>query len=435
MHGYNKTLQYLYQQLPMFHRIGAPAYKSDLTNTLALCDILGNPHEAFPSVHVAGTNGKGSVSHFIASILQEAGLRVGLYTSPHLTDFRERIRINGEMIPRTVVTGFVRQYQEAFDRIQPSFFEMTVGLSFSYFKQEKIDIAVIETGLGGRLDSTNVITPVLSVITNIGHDHQAFLGDTLAKIAAEKAGIIKAHVPAVIGETQPETMEVFIRRSAEMKAPIRFADRHFSLRHSQHNAKGGILDGFDILCQGREYMCSLESPLKGSYQIRNIITVIQSVELLKEIGFPITSDHVSRGIRNVIQNTGLMGRWQVIGRDPLTIVDVGHNLEGIGYVVLQLSDLNPDRLHFVLGMVADKDRKDIFPLLPRDAVYYFCRANIPRALDQHQLAVEAHGAGLHGKEYTSVRKALAAARQSARRDDVIFAGGSTFVVAEVLTRR
>jgi dihydrofolate synthase/folylpolyglutamate synthase len=418
----------------MFHRIGAPAYRSDLTNTIALCDVLGNPYEAYPSVHVAGTNGKGSVSHFIASILQESGLKVGLYTSPHLTDFRERIRINGNMIPREKVTGFVNTHKVTFEKIQPSFFEMTVGLAFAHFREEMVDIAVIETGLGGRLDSTNVIMPVLSVITNIGHDHQAFLGDTLARIATEKAGIIKSHVPVVIGETHSETKDVFISRSLELSAPLRFADQHFSLHRSPENEGGNLLDGFDILLQGKGYLSSLDSPLKGLYQEKNIITAVQSVERLKETGYTISGAAISGGIRRVIQHTGLMGRWQTIGRDPLTIVDVGHNREGIEYVVRQLSAMDPERLHFVLGMVADKEREEIFSLLPREAIYYFCKASIPRALDPHQLANEARHAGLRGNVYSSVRKALASARLSARRTEVIFVGGSTFVVAEVLTR-
>jgi dihydrofolate synthase/folylpolyglutamate synthase len=419
----------------MFHRIGAPAYKSDLTNTLALCNVLRNPHKAFPSIHVAGTNGKGSVSHFIASILQESGLKVGLYTSPHLIDFRERIRINGEMIPRDKVIEFVHLHREVFERIRLSFFEMTVGLAFSFFREERIDVAVIETGLGGRLDSTNVIMPCLSVITNIGHDHQEFLGNTLAKIASEKAGIIKPNVPVVIGETQEETAGIFIGRAEELNAPIFFADRDISLRNSRDNKTGNILDGFDICRYGKGYLFSLESPLKGDYQVKNIATVIGSIERLNESGYHIARDCMVKGICRITQNTGLMGRWQVIGSNPLTIADVGHNMEGIRYVVNQLSNLCHERLHFIFGMVADKDREEILSLLPRDAVYYFCRAGIPRALDQHQLAAEAHRAGLRGKAYSSVRKALASARLSAHQKDVIFVGGSTFIVAEVLSPR
>ncbi len=419
----------------MFHRIGAPAYKSDLTNTIALCKVLGNPYETFASVHVAGTNGKGSVSHFLASILQEAGLKVGLYTSPHLIDFRERIRINGIMIPREKVIEFVQSYREAFERIKPSFFEMTVGMAFSYFREERIDVAVIEAGLGGRLDSTNVIMPVLSVITNIGHDHQAFLGDTLGKIALEKAGIIKPGIPVVIGETQVETIGVFTHRSWELNAPISLADQHYSLQISQDNKTGNLLDGFDVLRHGKTYLASLESPLKGDYQSRNILTVVQGIELMNRAGYQIPLDKVKTGIRRVIPNTGLMGRWQTIGTDPLTIVDVGHNREGIGYVVRQLSAMDHKRLHIVLGMVADKDREAILSLLPRDAVYYFCQAAIPRALDPNQLALEARQVGLRGKVYSSVRKALASARLIARHDDIVFVGGSTFVVAEALTLR
>lgn len=419
----------------MFHRIGAAAYKADLDNTLALCRLLLNPHQDFPSVHVAGTNGKGSVSHLITSILQESGLKVGLYTSPHLMDFRERIRINGEMIPKNKVTSFIANYKEAFGSIGLSFFEMTVGLAFDYFREEKVDLAVLETGLGGRLDSTNVVTPVLSVITNIGHDHQAFLGDSLKKIAAEKAGIIKANVPVVIGETQNETTGVFLRVSSERNAPITFADQHFSLVNSRDNVSGTILDGFDVLRDGLPYGLTLESPLKGYYQVRNLVTVIQSVEILQEAGFTIPKRCMERGIRNVLQNTGLRGRWQIIGRNPLIICDVGHNPEGIQYTINQLASLDHHRLHFVFGVVADKEIQQVLSLLPRDAMYYFCRADIPRALDAHQLAEEARRAGLQGKAYSSVRKALASARLRAHQHDIIFVGGSTFIVAEVLSPR
>ncbi|MBP6979136.1 MAG: bifunctional folylpolyglutamate synthase/dihydrofolate synthase [Bacteroidales bacterium] len=419
----------------MYHRIGAAAYKADLKNTLALCQLLDNPHQAFSSIHVAGTNGKGSVSHWLASILQEAGLKVGLYTSPHLVDFRERIRINREMIPREKVTSFVQLYKEAFDRIHLSFFEMTVGLAFSHFREEKVDIAVLETGLGGRLDSTNVVTPVLSVITNIGHDHQAFLGDTLEKIAVEKAGIIKPNVPVVIGETQNETADVFLGASAVMHAPILFADQHFSLLTSRVNTTGNILDGFDVFRDGIPYLLSLESPLKGYYQVRNIVTVLQSAERLAQSGYPITVEVMERGIRRIFQNTGLMGRWQIIGRNPLIICDVGHNPEGLQYNVNQLTALNPGRLHIVFGMVSDKDDQSILSLLPGEAIYYFCKADIPRAMDAHLLASKAHCAGLQGKAYRSVRNALASARRKAHPNDVIFVGGSTFVVSEVLSPR
>ncbi len=419
----------------MFHRIGAAAYKADLNNTILLCRLLGNPHQSFTSIHVAGTNGKGSVSHLLASILQESGLKAGLYTSPHLVDFRERIRINGQMIPREKITLFINKYKEAFGTIGLSFFEMTVGLAFDHFREEKVDIAVLETGLGGRLDSTNVVTPVLSVITNIGHDHQAFLGDTLEKIAAEKAGIIKEKVPVVIGETQNETSGVFLRISGEHRAPIVFADQHFSLMTSPGNPSGNILDGFNVFHDGMQCSTNLVSPLKGYYQVRNIATVFQSVELLNELGFHIPEHCIANGIRKVFGNTGLMGRWQVLGQKPLTICDVGHNPEGIRYNVNQLSALAPERLHIVFGMVADKEIQQVLSLLPGDAFYYFCKADIPRALDEHQLCREAQRAGLRGKAYSSVRKALASARRKARPNHVIFIGGSTFVVAEVLSHR
>jgi dihydrofolate synthase/folylpolyglutamate synthase len=416
----------------MFHRIGPAAYKTDLTNTQAICKLLEHPETAFRSIHIAGTNGKGSVSHLMASILQETGLTTGLYTSPHLKDFRERIRVNGQPVDMMYVSQFVANHRDAFDRINPSFFEMTVGLAFDYFRKRQVDIAVIETGLGGRLDSTNIIQPILSVITNIGYDHMQFLGDTLEKIAEEKAGIIKPNTPVVIGETQSQVRDIFIRRSTASNAPVSFADQHFRLEVSRPGSSGSLLDGFDVWSGSEVFMHDLSSPLKGFYQRKNIITTLQAVSELNRQGFRIEPDHFRKGLLHVSENTGLMGRWQTLSRLPGTICDVGHNLDGIREVVSQLRSLSYNRLHFVLGLVADKEREHLLKLLPADAVYYFCKARIPRALDQHVLAAEARIAGLKGKAYSSVRKAYAAARTAAAADDLIFIGGSTFVVAEVV---
>lgn len=408
--NYSKTLEYLFAQLPMFHRIGAAAYKADLDTTIALCTLLGNPQESFRSVHVAGTNGKGSVSHMLASIFQEHGMKTGLFTSPHLKDFRERIRINGRMIPKQEVTNFIARNKLSFESLHPSFFEMTAGLAFDHFAREKVDIAVIETGLGGRLDSTNIITPLLSVITNISRDHMQFLGDTLEKIAAEKAGIIKIGIPVVIGETQDEVMHVFQKRAAELHAPILFADQH-------------VKAGEEILSA---------SPLKGYYQRKNITTVLGAIRVLNNTGMNIPENIVQRGIRHVVRNTRLAGRWQILAHRPLTICDTGHNEAGIRFVLEQIRDTPHEVLHFVFGMVSDKEPGKILSLLPQDARYYFCKPDIPRGLDAGELAKMAAGAGLLGTVHGSVAEALAAARANANAHDMIFIGGSTFVVAEVV---
>jgi dihydrofolate synthase/folylpolyglutamate synthase len=430
--SYRATIDYLYQQLPMFHRIGPAAYKTDLTNTIALCDLLRHPEHSFRSIHIAGTNGKGSVSHLTASILQEAGFVTGLYTSPHLADFRERIRINGLPIGKKQVRKFIATYRDEFDRIRPSFFEMTVGMAFDHFRTHRVDMAVIETGLGGRLDSTNIIHPVLSVITNIGYDHTQFLGDTLEKIAAEKAGIIKPHIPVVIGETQDQVQDVFISRSVAMSAPLSFADRNFRLEISKGNKTGILLDGFDVWYGKKRVFQNVSSPLKGLYQQKNILTVLQIVLELRKSGLDLPDQAVFQGIARVIDNTGLKGRWQTLSSSPLTICDVGHNADGLQEVANQLASMKFEHLHFVLGLVSDKERENLFRLLPEGATYYFCKARIPRALDPHQLAMEAKMAGLNGKVFSSVKKAYAAARAVAGPADLIFIGGSNFVVAEVV---
>lgn len=403
---YQQTLDYLFSQLPMFQRIGASAYKVDLSNTTELCNLLGNPQHHFKSVHIAGTNGKGSTSHMLASILQEAGYTVGLYTSPHLIDFRERIKINGEMISEQEVVDFVTKYKKDFEKINLSFFEWTVGLAFDYFSNQKVDIAVVETGLGGRLDSTNVIIPEISIITNIGKDHMQFLGDTLEKIAVEKAGIIKKNVPIIIGETQPEIKHVFVSKAKELGSAIYFADQ--------------------IIQQG------LESDLKGSYQKKNIKTVLASVHELKKLEFAISDEQIKSGLLHVVRNTGLMGRWQTLGLDPKIICDTGHNEAGIREVVSQLESLTYNKLHFVLGAVNDKEIDSVLELLPKNAVYYFCQAKIPRALDVNELKNKAKSYRLNGNAYSSVKNAYEEAKKTANKHDLIFIGGSTFVVAEVL---
>ncbi len=412
--NYRRTLEYLYAQLPMFHRVGAAAYRADLSNTIALCDYLGHPENNFRSVHIAGTNGKGSTSHMIASVLQSAGYKTGLYTSPHLKDFRERIRINGKKIPKSYVSAFVKSHIKQFERIQPSFFEYTAVMAFQYFSDEKVDIAVIETGMGGRLDSTNVITPLLSIITNISKDHTAFLGETLPAIASEKAGIIKEGVPVVIGETQPEVMDVFINKAKEKKSPIYFADERSSIR------------------QLTEEISGLSVPLNGIYQKKNILTSYRVLQLLKNSGFNISDEALKLGFKNVIKQTGLQGRWQVISKMPRTICDVGHNEAGIKYILEQLQTENFGTLHWVFGLVNDKDADGILKLLPTSAVYYFCKANIPRGLDVDILQQKAHVFGLQGKSYTSVQHAYQAARNAALENDLVFIGGSTFIVAEVI---
>ena len=381
----------------MYQRIGAAAYKADLNNTIQLLDLLDNPHNSFKSVHVAGTNGKGSVSHTLASVFQEAGYKTGLYTSPHLRDFRERIRINGEMIPEENVVQFIDTYKDKFESMELSFFEMTVGMAFDYFRNEKVDIAIVEVGMGGRLDSTNLITPELSIITNIDFDHTKFLGDTRAKIAYEKAGIIKPGIPVVIGETHPETTE----------------------------------QKFDVWKNSELYMEALEIPLMGNYQQKNLTTVMCAIDLLRD-KFSLSDDDIRDGISKVVRNTHLMGRWQILCKDPLTIADTGHNVAGITEVVRQLAEMHYGKLHFVLGMVNDKDIDSVLQLLPRGAEYYFCKADIPRGLDANILAEKAFDMGLRGQVFESVSHAYRSAVNNARFGDVVFIGGSNFTVAEVV---
>ena len=426
---YQETLDWMFNKLPMYQRIGALAYKPDLNNTIQLFNLLNNPQNDFKSIHVAGTNGKGSVSHMLASVFQEAGYKTGLYTSPHLRDFRERIRINGEMIPQKNVMQFAEAHKETFEKMELSFFEMTTGMAFDYFSKEKVDIAIIEVGLGGRLDSTNLITPELSVITNIDLDHTKFLGDTRAKIAYEKAGIIKHGIPVVIGETHPETQQVFIDKAKECDSPIYFADQLFEC--DKIHFESYTEQRFDVWKNSELYMESLEIPLMGNYQQKNLTTVMCAIDLLRE-RFNLTEDVVRDGIARVIQNTHLMGRWQILNKDPLTIADTGHNPAGISEVVRQLAEISYNRLHFVLGMVNDKDIDSVLQMLPRNCEYYFCKADIPRGLDANILAEKAFDMGLRGQVFESVSHAYRSAVNAAHFGDVVFIGGSNFTVAEVV---
>ena len=427
--NYADTTNWMFNKFPMYQKIGAKAYKPDLGNITELLDFLGNPQNNFKTVHVAGTNGKGTVSHTLASIFQECGYKTGLYTSPHLLDFRERIRINGQMIPEQNVIDFIGDNKAKFEEMQLSFFEMATGMAFDYFAKEKVDIAIIEVGLGGRLDSTNVIKPELSVITNISLDHVNMLGDTLAEIAVEKAGIIKPNTPVVIGETQPETKDVFIKKAEECKAPIYFADQIVDC--DKIHVESLDYQKFDIWKDNELYIEAVEFPLLGYYQKKNLATVICAVEVLKE-KFNIDKKDIVNGLEFVVKNTNLMGRWQILSRQPLVIADTGHNVGGIKEIVMQLSDMSFRKLHFVLGCVNDKDIDGILHLLPHYAEYYFCKADIPRGLDANILAEKAAEAGLRGNVYESVQQAYNSALNNARFEDVVFIGGSNFTVAEVI---
>ena len=417
--NYSETVNWMFRQLPMYQHQGASAYKKDLTNTLLLADYLGHPEKNLKCIHIAGTNGKGSTSHMLASILQEAGYKTGLYTSPHLKDFRERIKISGPEIseevpgevsgeiPEDFIVGFIAEHQSFFESNALSFFEMTVGLAFDYFNKQNVDIAIIETGMGGRLDSTNIITPLLSVITNIGIDHTQFLGNTLALIAGEKAGIIKPKIPVVIGEYTFETQPVFLAKANETKSDIYFASDL-------------VVDDY-------------ESDLIGDYQIHNKKTVIQAIRVLQSQNqFSVSEENIIDGLKNVIKNTGLQGRWQQLGSNPKVICDTAHNKQGLEIVFKQIHKDIFKQLHIVLGVVNDKDLDGILPLFPKNAIYYFCRPNIPRGLDAVVLQQNAHRFSLTGNAYDSVSEAYACAIKMAHPDDFIYVGGSTFVVAEIL---
>jgi dihydrofolate synthase/folylpolyglutamate synthase len=400
---YQETVDWMFSQLPMYQRQGKAAFKKDLTNIIAFCNVLKNPEEKFVSIHVGGTNGKGSTSHIISSILQEAGYKVGLYTSPHLKNFTERVRINGEEISEKYVADFITKNILFLKKQQLSFFEMTVGLAFDYFASQKVDIAIVEVGLGGRLDSTNIISPEVSVITNIGYDHTQFLGDTLPEIAFEKAGIIKKNTPIVIGEKQKEVADVFFKKALEMNAMISFAS-------------------------DKKY--DVETDLLGAYQKKNGTTAIHAIKALK--GFTVSDNQLQKGLLNVVKNTNLKGRWQILQVAPRVICDTAHNKEGLYYVMHQLASLPAKKLHIVLGVVTDKKLEEILPLFPQDASYYFCKPNIPRGLDEQVLQSKANHFGLLGSTYNSVNEAYLAAISNAEKEDVVFVGGSTFVVGEVV---
>jgi len=423
---YQETLDYLYAQLPMFHRVGAAAYKNTLENTLALDRLWGHPHRKFRSVHVAGTNGKGSVSHSLAAILQCAGYKTGLYTSPHLVDFRERIRVNGAMIGKEAVVSFVKKFKQFNDKAQlePSFFELTVAMAFDYFAAEQVDVAVVEVGLGGRLDSTNIITPNLSIITNISFDHTNLLGKTLSAIAGEKAGIIKPGIPVLVGESHPETLGVFQERAAQVGAPLFFAQERVQTEKLADNLF--TIKGSDSSALEFAY------GLNGDYQSKNLATVYAAVELLRKQGYTISGEAVARGLAEVCPLTGLQGRWQTLGTHPLVICDTGHNEAGIAYGVKQLEKTPHRNLLMVIGMVNDKAIDKVLALLPRDATYYFTQAAIERALGAEELRRQAQACGLHGSSYPTVKAALEAALAQAGPDDLVFIGGSTFVVGEAL---
>ena len=423
---YADTLHYLYAQLPMFTRVGASAYKKDLHNTLALCNALHHPEHKFKSVHIGGTNGKGSSSHMLAAILQTAGYKTGLYTSPHLRDFRERIRINGQMIPEQEVTNFVNSHQALFEEINPSFFEATVGLAFDYFAKQEVDIAIIEVGLGGRLDSTNVINPLLSLITNIGLDHQDILGNTLEEIAKEKAGIIKSSTPIIIGEQQAEIADVFENKAIEANAKILFASDCWTITPKE------TAPLLVVNAHSSKQNLELVLDLRGSYQVKNLAGVLTTVDELRLQGFKISEEHLKTALKQVTSLTGLQGRWQTLQQQPLVICDTGHNEDGVKEVLKNITNTPHQNLHIVWGMVKDKDVTKILELLPKKANYYFCQPNIPRGKPTEELAQEAQKYQLKGQAYASVAEAYQQALSHAKPNDLVFVGGSTFVVAEVL---
>lgn len=425
---YPQVLDFLYAQLPMFHRIGAAAFKKDLGNTLALLEFLGNPQYKFKSIHVGGTNGKGSTSHMLSAVLQAKGFKTGLYLSPHYRDFRERIKLNGQYITRQYVIDFVEKMKPIIAEVQPSFFELTVAMAFDYFAYRKVDIAVIEVGLGGRLDSTNVITPVLSVITNISFDHMQFLGDTLPEIAGEKAGIIKPGVPVVIGETHPESAPVFISKARSENTPIYFADQHLKAKIVEEDASHSY---FEVFRDGQLYYPRLATNLHGDYQMLNLQTVLQALQCLPS-EWGIDERSIRTGLKNLVPLTRFMGRWQVLGQNPTIIADSAHNEAGIQLAMQQLAKIPCKQLHLVMGVVRDKDLDKMLPQLPTEATYYFAKPDIPRGLEAEVLQRAAATQGRRGKAYNSVKNALKAARRKAQPEDVIYVGGSIFVLAEIL---
>lgn len=427
--SYQETLEFLYAQLPMFQRVGAVAFKKDLGNTKALCKTLGNPEKRFKSIHIAGTNGKGSVSHMLAAVLQSAGYKTGLYTSPHLRDFRERIRIDGHMISEQEVVAFTDKMHPVIAEVSPSFFELTVAMAFDHFAQNEVDIAVIETGLGGRLDSTNVITPILSVITNIGWDHMDLLGDTLPLIAAEKAGIIKPDVPIVVGELQEEVAAVFEQHANERRSLLKFASKSWEAR------KSGESNGqqfFDVYKNGKPKFGDLATDQLGIYQARNLVTVLAAIEQLQAQGWDLEEDSLRKGIASVGKLTGFKGRWSILQQDPLVVADTAHNEPGIKLLLQQIDQTPHDKLHMVISMVKDKDIDKVLSLLPKNAIYYFSKAGIPRGMEAELLREKASQHGLQGVGYLSLKEAYNEALAKAGKKDLVLVGGSTFTVAELI---
>lgn len=422
--NYNDTLQYLYSQMPEFQRIGKAAYKPGLDNTYKLDTIFDKPHTKYKTIHVGGTNGKGSTSHLITSILMDSGYKVGLYTSPHLIDFRERIRINGEMVSKEYVVDFVERYRAQFEPVMPSFFELTMEMAFKYFEEQEVDVAVIEVGLGGRLDSTNIINPDMCVITNIGLDHIQILGDSLEAIANEKAGIIKPNTPVVIGEASGSIKDVFISKANEEAAPITFAEYDIANFVSIRDKDGLHFSGGGFN--------NITSQLNGLAQEKNARTVIAAIKELRNIGYNISDEAVYSGFANVVKQTGLMGRWQQLSDKPRIICDTGHNAHGIKYIVEQLSNEQYNNLHIVFGMVNDKDVSAVLKLMPKDAKYYFTRASIERAFTAKEIADKASVYGLHGDSYEEISQAIESAKENADENDLIFIGGSSFIVADAL---
>jgi dihydrofolate synthase/folylpolyglutamate synthase len=425
---YQETLDYLYTTLPMFSRIGAAAFKKDLTNTLEICEALGNPQKKFKSIHVAGTNGKGSVSHMLAAVLQTANYKTGLYTSPHLKDFRERIKVNGEMCDEDFIVTFVEKVKPLIEKIQPSFFEITVAMAFSYFAEQNVDVAVVEVGLGGRLDSTNIITPELCVITNIGFDHMNMLGDTLEKIAYEKAGIIKGNIPVIIGETFPETKPVFEKVAKEKNAPLIFAGNNryaadWNHNHNQLNVT--------VVEKEKDEHITYRLDLPGIYQRKNLVTVLETIKCLQKKGWKIEDEQIHKGLSQAKKITGLHGRWEVIHQKPTVVLDVAHNVDGIKQLVEQIELSTYNDLHIIIGMVKDKEIEKILEQLPKFAKYYFTKAQIPRALPTTELALKAARLELKGNIYNDVDTALKEALQYANEEDLIIVCGSVFLVGEL----
>lgn len=427
--NYQEVLDYLFSQLPMYQRLGPPAFKKDLGNITKLCKFSGRPERKFKSIHIAGTNGKGSVAHMLASVLQEAGYKTGLYTSPHLKSYRERIRINGQMIPENYVTRYVNERKHFYDQLKPSFFEMTAGMAFDYFADESVNFAVIETGMGGRLDSTNIIRPLLSIITNIGYDHTRFLGETLEQIAFEKAGIIKQNVPVVIGQVQSQTRPVFIENAELKNAPIYFADYLYSADYSFMSTNNRQI--LNVYKGGEMHYENLHCDLIGTYQRQNILSVLQAVDILNK-AYNISREALYKGLAHTFENTGIAGRWHVLGRNPAIIADTAHNTDGMEAVIRQIEMTPHKKLHIIAGTVNDKNLDSILKLFPAKAQYYFTQAEVPRALSADRLASAAAGFGLSGEVFPKVHEAFLQAKMNAAREDLIFIGGSSFVVAEAL---